>query len=789
MVSKLRFFAILFSFLLVSETAFSHFKTSRIGGSKGLVVTPVADQIVSLTELLNDPDAVLTNEILQDLIFDVSAFGDYPLDQYKLNFIKSMLMGTELGTSQTALQDSFDERIADNATACPSSNCSLASADWQHEQISEDNSSAYFGQWGLITTNLLDDLIGTAGYTSTVLVAGDANITDIREDILFRSIPNEIGASSLPNIDEIKNRINEAAGFVAAVDTDDDFNSADYNTAQTVVNAFLLNSNAANFTSGTFTACYLNTETARSGGPNTCTVTADFWTVQQTILTTFDSLKEDIADNATLTQSQLESIGLDLTTLGTPISTWQLQYVSNVLDADADAIADWQTTITNYNAQNAALWKVGQVAAGVTGHQSSEITNVLLDTAVGSGFSSTDALAVVSDRTVPGFTADASFTNLAAPNNTATNVKAQLLSYVGLSTAEYDEWNSNPDSANYTLADFNACFTSNDPLTGGPNTCSISNSNWSSLSNLTAAVIDNSTSGMTEVAIDALYSIDNSSYDVNLNDSVNLSYVQNCFSNLTLVTSITLKSCVANSNEQVAAKWKIYQISLEADNTSHPITDLTPSLYDRAVNNSSGFLQDILDARPSYSLDNLRSALAGYFTANSITDQSSDDAFKLFPVSRVGFRDGLVSYNSWVSNTGFSVDTVDNSSEDIVRVWEACRRSLDSLSGGSGSCSPSYSDWRARAEDRASNFIIQVRSNDYFHGVNSGPRVYPETLMGMTINLHSLSSRDSTYWQWLDQHGNSQTTQHGWTTGNGSYAFWYGGLDTSPPIGALLTRQ
>ena len=65
MVSKLRFFAILFSFLLVSETAFSHFKTSRIGGSKGLVVTPVADQIVSLTELLNDPDAVLTNEILQ----------------------------------------------------------------------------------------------------------------------------------------------------------------------------------------------------------------------------------------------------------------------------------------------------------------------------------------------------------------------------------------------------------------------------------------------------------------------------------------------------------------------------------------------------------------------------------------------------------------------------------------------------------------------------------------------------------------------------------------------------
>ena len=116
-----------FHFLLVSETAIS--KQAALADQKGLVVTPVADQIVSLAELLNDPEAMLTNEMLLGLIFDVSAFGDYPLDQYKLNFIKSMLMGTELGTSQTALQDSFDERIADNATACPSSNCSLASAD------------------------------------------------------------------------------------------------------------------------------------------------------------------------------------------------------------------------------------------------------------------------------------------------------------------------------------------------------------------------------------------------------------------------------------------------------------------------------------------------------------------------------------------------------------------------------------------------------------------------------------------------------------------------------------
>ena len=82
--------------------------------------------------------------------------------------------------------------------------------------------------------------------------------------------------------------------------------------------------------------------------------------------------------------------------------------------------------------------------------------------------------------------------------------------------------------------------------------------------------------------------------------------------------------------------------------------------------------------------------------------------FKLFPASKVGFRDTLTSYNSWIGNSGFSVSTVDNASEDIVRVWEACRRSKDSVSGGSGTCSPSYSTWAARAADRASLYISQV---------------------------------------------------------------------------------
>ena len=748
------------------------------------MVTPVADQIISLNELVNDPDAVLTNEVLQDLIVDVSAFGNYPLDQYELNFIKAMLMGADLGVSQAALQESFDERISDNATACPSSNCSLASADWQHEQISEDNSSTYFGQWELITANLLDDLIGTPGYTTTVLGAGDADITDIREDVLFRSIPNSSGTSSLPNIDEIKNRINEAAGFVAAVDTDDDYNTADYNTAQTVVNAYLLNSNAPNFTSGTFTACYLNSETARSGGANTCTVTADFWAVQQGILNAFAAFKTDIANGVTLTQAQLESIGLNLAGLGNPVSTLQLQYLSSTLDDNATLIADWQTTVTNYNAQNAALWKVGQVAAAVSGHQSSDITNALLDTAVGSGFSSSDALAMVSGKTVPGFTGDASFTNLAVPDNTATNVKTQLLSYIGLSTAEYDNWNSNPDSANFTLAEFNACFASNDPLTGGPNTCSISNNDWSVLQTFNTAITDNSSAALTQAVIDDLFAIDNSSYSVDLGDSINLAYVQGCFLTTPNADPTSMKSCVTSATDQVAAKWRVNQIAIQ----NLPKTELTHALFDRAVGEPDGFLRSILDTHPGKSMYNMRRGIINYFS-NNLNASSSDDDFKTYPTKIVGFEDNLTSYNAWAANPGFSVAAVDNASVNIVHIWNTCRRSYDSLSGGHGSCTASFADWKARSADHAANFIFQVRNNDYFKGVTTGPRVYFETLMGEYVNLTNYSSRDSTEWQWVDQYNNTQTRQHGWMAGNGSYAFFKGPIDQSPPIGAIMTRQ
>ena len=58
---------------------------------------------------------------------------------------------------------------------------------------------------------------------------------------------------------------------------------------------------------------------------------------------------------------------------------------------------------------------------------------------------------------------------------------------------------------------------------------------------------------------------------------------------LSSVNSGTVKSCIGSATAQVAAKWKIYQISLGTDNATHPLADLTKTLYDRAVNAPGGF--------------------------------------------------------------------------------------------------------------------------------------------------------------------------------------------------------
>lgn len=783
-----RYLSIIVLLAGVTAAAQAGFKINSINSTKGLAKTPVEDQLTEFESILNDPNQTITSSQLEDLKIDVSSFGGYPLSTHELAFIKERLANQNFGGTSNGLQLVLDTRLVDNSSACPSRNCGLGAADWQHERVVTDNTSSDYNQWSLITAEVIDELIGIPNYTATVLGANSAvSITDLRNDPEFQVIPNLLGASSLPNATSIKNIVNTVAGFTAEIAADPLLpTDAEYTTTQAAVNAYRGNSDASSFSIANFVACYNNTETSRSGGAQACSVSASEWQTQSTILTNFATAKQNVADNVTLTGAQLTALGLDVSMLGDPAPSWALEYLGSQLSSTAGLVSDWQTTLNGFDNATGARWKIGQVAADADNHTASDLTAGLFDAAIGAGFDTASVLTAGSSATLSAFGATAAFDNLTAPGNTASGIKSALLSYIGFSDAQYSAWNSNSDKTSFSATTFNACYASSDTLSGGASTCSLTNSQWSTLDTVLTGATDNTTASLSKANIDALFQIDNSSYSIDLSDSVNLAYAQDCIFDLNPAASGNIKSCVTSATDQVAAKWKIYQISLGTDNATHPTSDLTVALYDRAVNmSSSGFLQNLFDARPSYSLTNLRENLLDYFPDKGITDQSSDNAFKEFPVSKVGFKDNLTSYNAWLTNTGFSVSTVDNASEDIVRVWEACRRSRDTLSGGSGTCSPSYATWRSRADNRSANNIIQARFND------GNFRIYVETLMGITYNLNDVSTAYATQWQWLDSGGTSRTKVIGWTSSAGDYAFFNQStpFNQTPPTGALLTKQ
>lgn len=500
------------------------------------------------------------------------------------------------------------------------------------------------------------------------------------------------------------------------------------------------------------------------------------------------SIGVDELRSGQLSRERMQDLGLDLSAFSQPLTSYELDYIRLSLSTTATDVSQWQADINGLGAQQAAQWQLLRFSNGVD--DITEMTHAMIDAAVGNSYSSQDIIAARNETlaTIQTFWTTASL-DPSSPSSIrsflATNT---LLSSVAFaSDDEADAYIAHADRSQFTLPVFRSCYDSGDSLTGGAGRCLIRHNDWNSLQSLQMAAADDNTTAITKTQLDAVFTADNATYTIDLTESTNLHYVQNCITSLNVNSWANMKSCVSDAVPKVAAKWKIYQISLGYDNTTHPTSDLTVSLYDRAVSDSgSPFLQEILDAKPSYTMATLRKNIGDYFSAQRVTDQSSDDSFKLFPVNRAGFKDGLNSYNAWQANSGFSVATVQSiaAEEDIVRVWEACRRSHDSVSGGYYRCTTSYGAWSARATTQAANNIVQVRHNDF-----SGPRVYFETLMGVQVNLQDFAKEHSTRFRWYDENrAVNQESRIGWISSSGSYGFLNIEATSSPPIGVSIQK-
>ncbi|MCE2517468.1 MAG: hypothetical protein J4F41_06465 [Alphaproteobacteria bacterium] len=213
-----------------------------------------------------------------------------------------------------------------------------------------------------------------------------------------------------------------------------------------------------------------------------------------------------------LTESRMLDLGLDLSNFNSPLLDYELSYLRSILSSNATTVADWQSDIGNKGSQEAAQWKLERISDETD--NSTELTHAMIDAAVGAPYSSS---AIISARgedlsTLQTFWSTASF-DTSSPSSIKTFIATSVLlsNTVFASSAEGDAYVANADSANYSVANFSACYASTDSISGGANTCSITSSQWTAFDALHTAVTDNSTTNITKANLDAVFGADNSS--------------------------------------------------------------------------------------------------------------------------------------------------------------------------------------------------------------------------------------------------------------------------------------
>ena len=206
----------------------------------------------------------------------------------------------------------------------------------------------------------------------------------------------------------------------------------------------------------------------------------------------------DAADNTphTLTKALIDNIvGLDTSSIDLTDS--------NVIDYLAGQFASLDSTTTTQPSQltsyvvgatatNVALWKIGKMVSDSTNHPSSGLSESLIDSAVGNSFSTSDVLALDSTKTISTLRTALSSSGLGS-SPTASAVQDWVGTHIGFaSTTSFTAYLANTDSSNFTLANWDSCYSSTYSTTGGAGSCSLTNSNWSSIASAIAAVSDTS---------------------------------------------------------------------------------------------------------------------------------------------------------------------------------------------------------------------------------------------------------------------------------------------------------
>ena len=802
-----------------THVAYSKFSTGRIGGARNLINTPVVDLIdqlnskLSLTQqqinnILSDASLWLTNSDIENLNLDLDVFGGYPLDQHELAYLTHSLAvafsdnSSNLADSQQSLQNLINSSSVTGT--CNSNNCSETSADWVHGQVSDDSFSTT-SLVNMITTSLLDDLMSgdsahVDGYTSLVLGANSAvGIQDLQNDAYFQSISNPNG-NQPPPATEIRNAINYIAGFVQP-ETVGAPTPTEYTAGQTLVDNFLNNSDRGNFTLANFISCYNNNEAARSGGQGTCTVTASAWDQQLIALANFNSAKSTLAGGTALSLADLQAIPVTFgNNLTTPIQEWHADYISSQLGTgDTVSLTDWQNTINGIDEGVAARWKIEQVANGVAGHPANDVTNHLLARATDGTFDAATALGAGASKTAAGFGGSTNISGLTS-TSTPAQIQSAVLAYIGFTEPMYTAWNANSDRANFSLADFTACFNNNEVArSGGAGTCNITSAQWASNSSQLTYFAEAKT--LLGTAGTVLTDAQLSNIGLNLPSSPSPLPL---YARTYLSAQLSTRDNATNTsewqevldyyNDQTASRWfigaaasatgssKSISVGMPPSGTAQTVTiaDIPTTSLGSAVLTVAGMGSSAISDSGT-TIASLQNNIRSSGLTSTSTGTNIDD----WIVSTAGFG-STVTYadlqtaitNGWTSanyNLASNQSGWTNSSAD-ASAYSLCLSSSDSFTGGANTCSITASAWNttttgfssAKSQLSTAGSVLTEAQLDAI-GLNlpSSPSPLPSyslTYLSAQLSLRNAATNISE-WQEVIDYYNDQTAAR-WYVGN-----------------------
>ncbi|MCE2517641.1 MAG: hypothetical protein J4F41_07390 [Alphaproteobacteria bacterium] len=299
----------------------------------------------------------------------------------------------------------------------------------------------------------------------------------------------------------------------------------------------------------------------------------------------------DNLKNGALSTEDLEKAGLTFSACGSsPLADYVLDYLETVLDQDAADTSDWQTDIDGISDcdQDAAIWKIGAVNDNTSGHSASDLSASMFDEAIESAGYTSSILGADSSKSISDV--QALFPSALA-SVTTSSIKTLIAETVGgfSDQTEANAFIANSDKANFTLADFQSCYSSTDSNTGGANTCTTTSANWASLQTAINLADNASSSSLTSSNVATILAMDNSTSAaaaLNTSSTLHLDYLGQCISGSSNVVA-DLNTCANAFTEPKANAFKVGKI-IDGGDSDYPASALTTSLLqDVGVDNSS----------------------------------------------------------------------------------------------------------------------------------------------------------------------------------------------------------